>query len=175
MSSVNMHLVAAPEEAAGSEISEPLAESLGCPSGCCVFACLATTAAYASPPSLGSGLFLRHHSTSHFRPLPSLTLFHSLKMGLIRCPKTSVKDYHSMVRNTPEELRSQSYGCIMICSITLQIKICTTRFNAQPNFMLQAANCHIMSPFPQFVHHRHSLSSASLLLFSLLPLIKTPI
>jgi hypothetical protein len=29
-------------------------------------------------------------------------------MGPIRCPQTSVKDYHSTLRNTPEERRSQA-------------------------------------------------------------------
>jgi hypothetical protein len=29
----------------------------------------------------------------------------SLKMGPIRCPETSVKDYHSTLRNIPEECR----------------------------------------------------------------------
>jgi hypothetical protein len=32
-------------------------------------------------------------------------------MGLIRCPETSVKDYHSTLRNTPEECRSDSKYC----------------------------------------------------------------
>jgi hypothetical protein len=30
-----------------------------------------------------------------------------LEMGPIRCPETSIKDYHSTLRNTPEERRSQ--------------------------------------------------------------------
>jgi hypothetical protein len=33
-----------------------------------------------------------------------------LKMGPIRCPKTLVKDYHSTLRNTPEERISQHRG-----------------------------------------------------------------
>jgi hypothetical protein len=32
----------------------------------------------------------------------------TLKMGLIGCPETSAKDYHSMLRNVPEERRSQA-------------------------------------------------------------------
>ena len=32
-----------------------------------------------------------------------------LKMGAILCPETSVKDYHSMLRNTPEERRSHRH------------------------------------------------------------------
>jgi hypothetical protein len=32
-----------------------------------------------------------------------------LKMGPIYCPETSVKDYHSTLRNTPEERRSHQY------------------------------------------------------------------
>jgi hypothetical protein len=30
-------------------------------------------------------------------------------MGPIRCPETSVKDYHSTLRNTPEERRSHQH------------------------------------------------------------------
>jgi hypothetical protein len=30
-----------------------------------------------------------------------------LKMGPIRCPETSVQDYHSTLRNIPEERRSR--------------------------------------------------------------------
>ena len=33
-----------------------------------------------------------------------------LKMEPIRCPETSVKDYHSTVRTNPEERRSQRWG-----------------------------------------------------------------
>jgi hypothetical protein len=33
----------------------------------------------------------------------------ALKMGPIRCPETSVKDYHSTLRNTPEERRSRQH------------------------------------------------------------------
>jgi hypothetical protein len=35
--------------------------------------------------------------------------FWPLKMGPIRCPETSVKNYHSTLRNTPEERKSQSW------------------------------------------------------------------
>jgi hypothetical protein len=34
-------------------------------------------------------------------------------MGPIRCPETSVKDYHSTLRNTPEERRSRQYGTVV--------------------------------------------------------------
>jgi hypothetical protein len=34
-----------------------------------------------------------------------------LKMGPKRCPEMSVKDYHSTLRNTPEEGRSHQYRC----------------------------------------------------------------
>jgi hypothetical protein len=30
-------------------------------------------------------------------------------MGPIRCPETSVKEYHSTLRNTPEERRSHQH------------------------------------------------------------------
>jgi hypothetical protein len=43
--SVDMRLEAAPEETAGSEVSEPLAEGLGVQLDCCVLAYTATTAA----------------------------------------------------------------------------------------------------------------------------------
>lgn len=52
MSSRDMRLVAAPEEAAGSLWSEPLAWGLCGPFGCCGLARPTTTAAYASPPSV---------------------------------------------------------------------------------------------------------------------------
>jgi hypothetical protein len=32
-----------------------------------------------------------------------------VKMGLIRCPETSVKNYHTMPRNNPEEHRSHQH------------------------------------------------------------------
>jgi hypothetical protein len=34
-----------------------------------------------------------------------------LKMGLIRRPETLVKDYHSTLRNIPEDRRSHQYRC----------------------------------------------------------------
>ena len=49
--SEDMQLVAASEEAAGSDESEPLAWSSSGPLGCFETACLGTTAAYAGPPS----------------------------------------------------------------------------------------------------------------------------
>jgi hypothetical protein len=36
-------------------------------------------------------------------------LYRRLKMGPIRCPEISVKDYHSTLRNTPEECRSPQH------------------------------------------------------------------
>jgi hypothetical protein len=42
---------------------------------------------------------------SHLQRLRSLPL----NLGPIRCPETSVKDYRSTLRNTPEERRSDLY------------------------------------------------------------------
>jgi hypothetical protein len=50
--STDMRLLAASEEAAGSEESEPVAMGLGCPLGCWELVRPATTAAYASLPSV---------------------------------------------------------------------------------------------------------------------------
>jgi hypothetical protein len=54
-----------------------------------------------------------------------------LKMGPIRCPETSVKDYHSMVRNSREKRRSQAAVCWSLYFIwtpvyvQVQLTICT--------------------------------------------------
>jgi hypothetical protein len=50
-----------------------------------------------------------------------------LKMGPIRCPETSVKDYHSMLRNTPEERRSQPYFSITLSSNGWRIRMSPSR------------------------------------------------
>jgi hypothetical protein len=54
--SVDMRLEAASEETAGSEVSEPLADSLEGPLDCCGLAFQATTAVYAGPYLPASGL-----------------------------------------------------------------------------------------------------------------------
>jgi hypothetical protein len=48
-------------------------------------------------------------------------------MGPIRCPETSVKDYHSTLRNTPEERRSQvQIRCAFnSSSVTLRCRMVT--------------------------------------------------
>jgi hypothetical protein len=43
------------------------------------------------------------------KQVPEILDFWHLKMGPVRCPDTSVKDYHSTVRNTPEECRSHQH------------------------------------------------------------------
>jgi hypothetical protein len=48
------------------------------------------------------GTIYRSHLQGTRSPITSWPL----KMGPIRCPETSVKDYHSTLRNTPEEHRS---------------------------------------------------------------------
>jgi hypothetical protein len=60
---------------------------------------------------------LGHYAESNRNPLPtfrdrvsvpSSRVKKSKNMGPTRCPKASVKDYHSTLRNTPEERRSQA-------------------------------------------------------------------
>jgi hypothetical protein len=36
-----------------------------------------------------------------------------LKMGLIGCPETSVRNYHYTLRNIPEERRSEKLSCLL--------------------------------------------------------------
>jgi hypothetical protein len=51
-----------------------------------------------------------HHSGPSLRIKKSKNkmTYWPLKMGLIGCPETSIKDYHSPLRNTPEERRNQT-------------------------------------------------------------------
>ena len=70
MSSRDMRLVAAPEEAAGSEWSEPLAWGLWGPFACCGPARPTTTAAYASPPSVGPSCRLLSAASAPWSPGP---------------------------------------------------------------------------------------------------------
>ena len=39
-----------------------------------------------------------------------------LNMGPIGCPETSIEDYHSTLRNIPEERRSQLYSFFNLCT-----------------------------------------------------------
>jgi hypothetical protein len=65
---------------------------------------------------------LGHYATPSGNPLPTASgqcigpIFkgqevQKKKMGPIRCPETSAMDYHSMLRNTPEEDRCQIMQC----------------------------------------------------------------
>jgi hypothetical protein len=48
-----------------------------------------------------------------------------LKMGPIRCPETSVKHYHSTLRNTPEERRSHQHRDVSLKSRTAAVFVCS--------------------------------------------------
>jgi hypothetical protein len=52
-------------------------------------------------------IFYRRFGTTY--RLPSSRVKKSKKMEPIRCPETSVKYYHTTLRNIPEERRSQKY------------------------------------------------------------------
>lgn len=71
MSSRDMRLVAAPDEATGSEWSETLEWGLCGPFGCCRPTHLATTAAYASPPSVRPSCRLLSAASSLVEPWAS--------------------------------------------------------------------------------------------------------
>jgi hypothetical protein len=60
------------------------------------------------------GTTYRSHLQRSRSPLPQ-----SWYIWPIRCPDTSVKDYHSTLRNTPAQRRSQKYTCLT--SKTFQI------------------------------------------------------
>jgi hypothetical protein len=61
-------------------------------------------------------------------------------MGPIRCPETSAKDYHSTVRNTPEERRS------VACVVQQREEKALFRFAAvSPTSYANAAHCYVMS------------------------------
>jgi hypothetical protein len=47
------------------------------------------------------------------RAKKSMKTSRTLKMMPIRCPETSVKDYHSTLRNNPEERRFRHYALIL--------------------------------------------------------------
>ena len=47
--------------------------------------------------------------------------FWPLKRGLIGCPETSVQNYHSTLRNIPEERRSQAF-CLISTSVGLTLQ-----------------------------------------------------
>jgi hypothetical protein len=49
---------------------------------------------------------LGYYAPSNGNPLPTFRNNVPLKIGPIRCPETTVKDYHSTLRNTPAERRS---------------------------------------------------------------------
>jgi hypothetical protein len=49
-----------------------------------------------------------------------LSHFYSLKMGLICCPETSVRNYHHSLRNNPEE---SSYHQFRVGSLKLRLRI----------------------------------------------------
>ena len=50
----------------------------------------------------------------------------TFKMGPIHCPETSVKDYHSTLRNIPEEQRSHTLLCyVIVLVISIQLLVCT--------------------------------------------------
>jgi len=60
-------------------------------------------------------------SVSRFnKPVPSSGLKGTLRMGRISCPETSVRNYHYLLRNNPEERISQMLN---ITFYTLQVPL----------------------------------------------------
>jgi hypothetical protein len=59
-----------------------------------------------------SGSSLRMFSVPFLRVKISSWTSWPLKMGPISCPETSVNNYHSTLRNIPEERRSHEGGCL---------------------------------------------------------------
>jgi hypothetical protein len=49
-----------------------------------------------------------------------------LKMGKVSCPETSVKDYHSTLRYTPEERKSHDHrgGCLKSKNTVFKFRSC---------------------------------------------------
>jgi hypothetical protein len=72
---------------------------------------------------------LGYYAPSNDNPLPkfcnkvSAPSSRPLKMGPIRCPKTSVKDYHSTLCNTPGECGSHAVGCYMHSQLKFSRKV----------------------------------------------------
>jgi hypothetical protein len=79
---------------------------------------------------------LAYYAASNGNPLPtfwetvsvpSSRVKMSFKMGTIRCPETSVKDYYSTLRNIPEERKSNQYrdGSLKsLITITMYLSDC---------------------------------------------------
>ena len=76
--------------------------------------CLGVTGAHLTTRVIEICVLLGYYAASNGNPLPtfrgnvsvpSSRVKKSLKMGPIRCPETSVNDYHSTLSNTPEERR----------------------------------------------------------------------
>jgi hypothetical protein len=55
-----------------------------------------------------------------------------LQMGPIRCPETSVKDYHSTLRYTPEERRSQ-----LMCLLTNSCFVCRNTYSSHAHRLVK--------------------------------------
>jgi hypothetical protein len=73
----------------------------------CVYVCEFRLLLQCRGDLLSSGVLCSNLS------IPSSRVKKSFRMGLIGCPKMSVRNFHFMLRSIPEEYRS--YMCVCLC------------------------------------------------------------